>query len=120
MKKFALLATLSLLAAGLPQSVDAAIVYRSNEGWSVEGDPSSQVEGSAADQMRKAEELESRGNTGGAYDAYRALVKRYGMSVLAPKAQLKVGTILDRTGEYNKAYDAYTVYLQKYPKGEDF
>src|SRR5687767_5295769 len=59
-----------------------AVIYRSNEGWSVEGDPASKVEGSAAEQMRKAEQLEAEGNSRAAYNAYRALVKRYGLSVL--------------------------------------
>ena len=111
---------LLLLAASLPSDLEAAIIFRSNEGWSVEGDPASKVEGSAAEQMRKAEELEAKGNSGAAYDAYRALVKRYGLSVLAPKAQRKIGLILERSGDYDKAFNAYSTYLQKYPKGEDF
>lgn len=118
-KKLALLTTLSLLGLGLLR-VDGAIIYRSNEGWSVEGDPSSQVEGNAAEQMKKAEDLEARGDTTGAYEAYRALVKNFGLSVLAPKAQRKVGMLLERSGQYDKAYDAYSTYLQKFPKGDDF
>ena len=105
---------------GLPGALEAAIIYRSNEGWSVEGDPASQVEGSAVEQMRKAEELEARGKLGDALDAYRGLVKRYGLSVLAPKAQRKIGILLERSGDYDKAFNSYSTYLQKYPKGEDF
>ncbi|MES2570485.1 MAG: outer membrane protein assembly factor BamD, partial [Verrucomicrobiota bacterium] len=52
--------------------------------------------------------------------AYRGLVKRYGLSVIAPKAQLKVGILLERAGEYDDAYKAYETYLTKYPRGEDF
>lgn len=118
-KKLALLLSLTLSGLGLLR-VDAAVVYRSNEGWSVEGDPTSQIEGSAAEQMKKAEDLEARGDVGGALDAYRGLVKRYGLSVLAPKAQRKIGVLLERGGQNDKAYDAYATYLQKYPKGEDF
>ena len=118
-KKLALLLSLTLPGIGLLR-VDAAVVYRSNEGWSVEGDPSSQVEGSAAEQMKKAEDLEAKGDVGGALDSYRGLVKRYGLSVLAPKAQRKIGVLLERGGQNDKAYDAYATYLQKYPKGDDF
>ena len=118
-KKLALLTTTTLFGLGLLR-VDAAIIYKSNEGWSVEGDPSSQVESNAAEQMRKAEDFEARGDTKSAYESYLALVKHFGLSVLAPKAQRKVGMLLERGGQYDKAYDAYSTYLQKYPKGEDF
>jgi outer membrane protein assembly factor BamD len=114
--------TLSLAAASvlLPCGTQGAVVYRSNEGWTVEGDANSQVEGSAAEQMRKAENLEAEGNTDGALDAYRNLLKRYGKSVLAPKAQLKVGVLLERSARFDKAYEAYDAYLTKYPRAEDF
>ncbi|MEO8353594.1 MAG: outer membrane protein assembly factor BamD, partial [Chthoniobacteraceae bacterium] len=118
--KAAPIALLLLFAPGLQHEINGAIVYRSNEGWSVEGDPNSETESSAADLMRRAEELEAAGKSGAALDAYRALVKRYPLSVLAPKAQRKVGTILESEGNYDKAYDAYAAYLQKYQKGEDF
>lgn len=102
-----------------PRGSEAAVVYRSNEGWTVEGDDT-EVAGSAADQMRKAEKLESDGNDSAAYRAYKALVKRYGLSFLAPKAQRKVGVLLEKHNDYDKAYDAYSFYLTKYPQGEDF
>ncbi len=122
MSRRTLALTLSL-AAGvvlLPGGAQGAVVYRSNEGWTVEGDAGSQVEGSAAEQMRKAETLESEGKTDAALDAYRALLKRYGGSVLAPKAQLKVGMLLERTRRFDKAYQAYETYLTKYPRADDF
>lgn len=119
MRKLALLSTLWLLCTVLPPA-DAAIIYRSNEGWSVEGDASSAVEGSAAEQMAKAEKYEADNDLSSALNSYRGLVKRYGLSNLAPKAQLKVGIILERTGQYDKAYEAYNTYLGKYPRGDDF
>src|SRR5215207_8405227 len=104
--------TLSIAAAclWLPTAGQAAVVYRSNEGWTVEGDESSKVEGSAAEQMRKAEALEAEGNADGALNAYRGLVKRYGLSVLAPKAQRKVGVLYERAGSYDRAFQAYDTY----------
>ena len=119
MSKPALLLSLTLAAAAWPQTGGAAIVYRSNEGWSIEGEDT-KVEGSASEQMRKAENFESAGDAGAAYNAYRALVKNYSQSALAPKAQRKVAILLEQRGEYDKAYDAYSVYLSKYPRGEDF
>lgn len=110
--------TLLTVLLPLPQS-GAAVVYRSDEGWTIEGEDN-EIAGSAADQMRKAEKLEAAGNDSGAYRAYRALVKRYSLSFLAPKAQRKVGILLEKHGDYDKAYDAYNFYLTKYPQGEDF
>ncbi len=120
MRKLVLLSTLALFGVALPQPGRGAVVYRSNEGWSVEGDASSKIEGSAAEQMRKAEKFEAENDPKSALAAYRGLVKRYGLSVIAPKAQLKVGILLERAGEYDDAYKAYETYLTKYPRGEDF
>lgn len=111
---------LSLLALlTLAERSDAAVVYRSDEGWSVEGEDT-QVAGSAVEQMKQAERLEAEGKDSAAYRSYRALVKRYGGSFLAPKAQRKVGMLLEKHGDYDKAYEAYNFYLTKYPQGEDF
>jgi outer membrane protein assembly factor BamD len=120
MSKPTLLLALTLLATtAWPRPSDAAVIYRSNEGWSVEGEDS-KVESSAGEQMRKAENLEAAGNSGGAFSAYKALVKNYGQSALAPKAQRKVALILEKNGDFDKAYEAYAVYLTKYPRGDDF
>ncbi len=120
MSKNVLVLSLMLLAglAPLPRG-EAAVVYRSSEGWSIEGDET-QLAGSATEQMRLAEKLEAAGDDSGAYKAYKALVKRYGLSILAPKAQRKVGMLLQKHADYDKAFDAYNTYLTKYPKGDDF
>ena len=120
MSKTALAFALTLLSLLLPLSrMDAAVVYRSDEGWTVEGDDTT-VAGNAAEQMKKAEKLQADGDDSGAYKAYKALVKQYGQSFLAPKAQRKVGQLLEKHGDNDKAYDAYSYYLTKYPQGEDF
>ena len=121
MRNVALFFTLTLcglLAALVPGT--AAVIYRSTEGWSVEGDQSSKVESSAAEQMRKAEGYEKDGNAKGALNAYRVLVKQFGLSALAPKAQKKIGTLLEKNNDFDKAFEAYSTYLEKYPRGEDF
>ena len=83
-------------------------------------EPASPADANAAEQMRKAEQLESEGKKKAASDAYRALVKRYGASNSAPKAQRKVGLLLEQSGEPDKAFDAFATYLTKYPNGDDF
>lgn len=120
MSKPALFLSLALaVAVAWPTAGNAAVVYRSNEGWSVEGE-NTKLEGSAGEQMRKAENLEAAGDRNGAFNAYRALVKNYSQSALAPKAQRKLAILQEQAGQYDKAYDAYSVYLSKYPRGEDF
>jgi outer membrane protein assembly factor BamD len=120
MTKFRLI--LALLLAGIlaPAVSDAAIIYRSDEGWSIEGDEGSTLEKTAADQMHKAEQLEHEGKNEAATKAYQNLVKHFSLSVLAPKAQQKIGNLLEKQSHYEGAFDAYHKYLTKYPKGDDF
>ena len=121
MRKAALISTIALLSGiALPLSGDAAVLYRSSEGWSVEGDQSSKVESSAAEQMKKAEDFEKAGNEKAALNSYKTLTKEYGLSALAPKAQRKVGLLLEKNGDVDKAFQAYSSYLEKYPRGDDF
>ncbi len=121
MRKVAFLSTLALLGSlAAPTASQAAVIYRSTEGWSVEGDQNSKVESSAAEQMKKAEDFEKQGNVKGALNAYKALTKQYGLSALAPKAQRKIGILLEKSGDMDKAFQGYSAYLEKYPRGEDF
>ena len=120
MSKYALVFTITLIAALAPlHRSEGDVVYHSNEGWSVEGDDS-QIAGNAIDQMHKAEALEEKHDDAAAYKAYKALVKKFGLSLLAPKAQRKIGILLEKHHDYDKAYDAYNIYLTKYPHGQDF
>ncbi len=120
MSKNAPVLLLTLLACVAPlRWSEAAVVYRSSEGWSVEGDDT-QIAGSAAEQMHLAEQREAAGDDSGAFKAYKALVKRYGLSLLAPKAQYKTGLLLQKHGDNGKAFDAYNTYVTKYPQGGDF
>jgi outer membrane protein assembly factor BamD len=113
-----LLYAVTLAAFVLP--MDAAVLFQSREGWSVEGDPTSANEQAAVALMQKAESDEAAGQRSNALAGYKTLVKRYPVSVLAGKAQRKVGLILEAAGEYDDAYEAYAAYLTKYPKGDDF
>src|ERR1700761_8131988 len=120
MSKTAPVLALTLLTLILPLSqMQGAVVYRSDEGGTAEGADTA-VAGSAAEQMKKAEKLQADGDDAGAFKAYKALVKKYGQSFLAPKAERKVGQLLEKHGDNDKAYDAYSYYLTKYPQGEDF
>ncbi len=119
MRKCAVVSCLSLFLLPLAQPTQGAVIYRPNEGWSFAGDNSGTIEGSAAEQMQKAEKLDAAQDLQSALSAYRGLLKRYGASEFAPKAQLKVGSVLERQGDWEKAYEAYDTYLAKYPRGDD-
>lgn len=102
------------------QQATAALIFRQGEGWSSESEDAGAVEATASAQLRKAESLESENNLKRALGAYRGLVRKFPASGAAPKAQLKVGEINERLGDYNKAFDAYAAYVLNYPRGEDF
>jgi outer membrane protein assembly factor BamD len=120
MKSPALVVALSLAALIVPARMDAAVLFTSREGWSIEGDPTNANEQAAVALMQKAEQQEAASEFSAALGSYRLLVKKYPVSALAGKAQRKVGSILEAAGEYDEAYNAYANYLTKYPKGDDF
>ncbi len=102
-------------------SAEAAVVYRSGEGWSSQSpNEEDTVESTASAQLHKAEALEKDGDTKGALSAYRGLVRKFSNSGVAPKAQFKTGQMAEQLGDYDRAFNAYGDYLSKYPKGEDF
>src|SRR5688572_10037318 len=109
---FVLAASIFALAMGVP--ADAETVFTSRDGWSVSGDPA--TEQGAVELMQKGETATDAGQYSDALSAYKTLVKKYPVSVLAGKAQLRVGRILEAAGEYDEAYNAYAAYLTKYPK----
>jgi outer membrane protein assembly factor BamD len=117
MKTSAILSAVLAVAFAMSEA-DGAPIFTSREGWSVEGDPVS--EAPAIEMLRRGEDQESRGELRGAVTTYKQLLRRYPVSTLAPKAQFKVARILESTGEYDDAYDAYANYLTKYPRGDDF
>jgi outer membrane protein assembly factor BamD len=118
MKKPVFALVLSLAAFTVPMPSDAATVFTSRDGWKAEGDPATEAEAVAL--MQQGEQQEAQGDLSGALGNYRALVKRFPVSVLAGHAQYRVGRILETAGEYDDAYKAYDTYLTKYPRGSDF
>lgn len=113
-----ILAAAAFLALSIGAS--AAVVYRPAEGWQVENSDGGTPAGSANAQLNKAQRLENDDNLKGALGAYRLLVRRWPKSLVAPQAQLKIGELYERTGDLSRSFDAYGVYLSKFPRGDDF
>src|SRR4029434_6420435 len=118
MKKPVFALALSLAAITVPMQLDAATVFTSRDGWKVEGDPA--TEAAAVELMQQGEQQEAQSDLSGALSTYKTLVKRHPVSVLAGKAQYRIGRILEAAGEFDDAYKEYDSYLTKYPKGDDF
>lgn len=116
MRNVAFFSTLTLLGSlTAPLAAPAALFSRSNQSQSPDAG-----ETLGADLMRNAQSLEAEGKLGAAYDQYRALVQKAPLSTHAPKAQLKMGRLLEQQGNLDKAFGAYDTYLEKYPRGDDF
>jgi len=120
MRKLITFSLLSLSLVVLPR-VQGELVYRPDEGWNYEkpGEETPAAK-TAREQLNRAAEAENRGDTKAALGAYRVFVKKFGYSGAAPKAQMKVGQLYEKLGNYDNAFDAYTDYIKKYPRGDDF
>src|SRR5689334_3884568 len=96
---FVLAASIFALAMGVPAGAET--VFTSHDGWSMSGAPA--TEAGAVELMTKAEAATESQHYSDALSAYKTLVKKYPVSVLAGKAQLRVGRILEAAGEYDDA-----------------
>src|ERR1700677_862812 len=110
----------SLLALGFAASLaHATLVWRPGEGWSDEsgGDVSAS---SSRDQLDLAHKLEAQGQRDSALKAYKALLRRWPLSFFAPEAQYRVGKILEDTGDFYNAFQAFQKMVTKYPSSDFF
>src|SRR4051794_6040377 len=82
--------------------------------------PSAGQETEAAEELKRGEAAESSGDTKGAIVIYRGIVKANTLTTSAPKAQFHIGQILERQGDLKDAYNAYSDYVSKYPRGGEF
>jgi outer membrane protein assembly factor BamD len=83
-------------------------------------DASTQQESAAQEQLRRGEALETEGRADSAMKIYKQIVKSETLTAAAPKAQFHIGHILERKGDYPGAFQAYSDYTTKYPRGTDF
>jgi outer membrane protein assembly factor BamD len=83
------------------------------------GAPSSREESSAQEELRRGEELENAGKLDSAMKVFRQITRSRDLTTAAPKAQLHIGHILERKGDYTAAFKAYSEYTSRYPRGTD-
>ncbi len=77
-------------------------------------------ESGAEQELRRGEAQEADGKLDSALKVFRAIVKSEPLTTAAAKAQYHVGHILERKGDTQAAFKAYTEYTTKYPNGTDF
>jgi len=82
--------------------------------------PSASQEAAAQEQLRRGEALENEGRIDSALKVFRQIVKSENLTAAAPKAQFHIGHLLERKGDYPEAFNAYSDYTKKYPRGTDF
>jgi outer membrane protein assembly factor BamD len=73
----------------------------------------------ALEQFKYAAEFEQAGQWELAVREYRKVVRFFPDSILAPRAQFKVGESYERLGKLSKAFDQYQLVLDKYPSFSD-
>lgn len=121
MRKLILLSSLLLALSVLPAPpVHAAVIYRPGEGFHGEDEDSGALEKSASEQLHKAEALEAEGSFKKAIGAYRALLTGFPTSGACPQAQFKIAELCEKVNEPERAFNAYSKYIEKYPRGKEF
>jgi len=105
------------------QSLPAPLVWRPGEGISYEqgnAKDGGTVAESSREQFEYASSLEAQGKYKEARAAYSALVRRWPFSFFADDAQFKIGWCLEKLGDFDRAFNAYQVVVDKYPGSEYF
>jgi outer membrane protein assembly factor BamD len=117
--------TLSAVLAGLacPNTSQADLVYRPNEGWSREGGffgSSSAIAKTADLQLQYGQDLEKKGDLAGARDAYKRLLKVFPLAQQTSEARIRLAGILEKQGRFEEAFDSYDELVQKNPESKEF
>jgi outer membrane protein assembly factor BamD len=107
----------------LTQLLPAPLVWRPGEGFSYESGNTKQggtVANDSRSQFEYASSIEAKGNYKEARAAYAALVRRWPFSFFADDAQYKIGWCLEKLGDFDRAFNAYQIVVDKYAGTEFF
>ncbi len=112
-----------ILIAAFTESLPAPLVWRPGEGFVYEGGDG-RTQGTVKDDSRSqfeyAAAIEAQAKYKEALAAYRALVRRWPFSFFADDAQFRIGWCLQQLGEFDRAFQAYQVVVDKYAATEFF
>ncbi|KXU35903.1 hypothetical protein AXK11_05070 [Cephaloticoccus primus] len=123
-----LIAALAVLALASPFKRDARAVnltWDPDTGWqTASGAPpglsSLDDRRSALSLMNSARRAEERGSKGAAAKRYARVVKRYPTSIYTPEALYRGADLYLQRKQYNKAFDAYSQLIARYPNTDRF
>jgi len=116
---FALTAPLAPVARAVDLTWDPSTGWGSESGAPV-GLSSLDDRKSALALMNRARNAEERGNTGTAVKRYAKVVKRYPTSIYTPEALYRSADLYIKRHQYNKAFDAYSQLIARYPNTDRF
>lgn len=103
-----------------PAVAPAAIVFRPKENVQYVAPGEQEMNGTAQELYEEGHLAASRGDTGRAAKAFRAIVKRYPKDALAGAAAYRFAACLEQEGDHLKAADAYRVVVEKFPRSPNF
>lgn len=115
--------TAILASLAFPSASRADLVYRPNEGWSREGGilGSGKAVAKTADlQMQYGQDLEKKGDSKGARDAYKHLLKAFPLSQQTSEARIRLAGILEKQGQFEEAFEVYDELVLKNPESKEF
>jgi len=116
----AILIVLGLLL--FPFRSPAPLIFRPGEGWTYElpGSKGSWQKTRAKDQLEVAQQAFDKKDFRLALKASRRVIKVYPLSDYAPQAQYLIGRCLEARKQDEKAFNAYQIVLEKYPKAVNY
>jgi outer membrane protein assembly factor BamD len=120
--KFRVLPLFFLLALGLflPQSSDAAVVFRPGEKAKYVAPGEEELNGNAAELFEIGQKAEKEGNPKRAIRAYRTLVRRYSRDALAAGAAFRGAVLYEQTRQFLEAAGTYRTVVTNYPTSPHF
>lgn len=120
--KFRVLPLCFLLALGLflPQSSDAAVVFRPGEKAKYVAPGEEELNGNAAELFEIGQTSEKESNPKRAIRAYRQLVRKYPRDALAPGAAFRTAQLMEEMHDYLVAASAYRAIVESYRTSPHF
>jgi outer membrane protein assembly factor BamD len=120
--KFRVLPLFFLLALGLflPQSSDAAVVFRPGEKAKYVAPGEEELNGNAAELFEIGQKAEKEGNPKRAIRAYKTLVRKYAHDALAAGAAFRGAVLYEQTRQFLEAAGTYRLVVTNYPTSPHF
>jgi len=120
--KFRVLPLFFLLALGLflPQSSDAAVVFRPGEKAKYVAPGEEELNGNAAELFEIGQKAEKEGNPKRAIRAYRTLVRKYSRDALAAGAAFRGAVLYEQVHLFLEAAGTYRTVVTNYPTSPHF